>query len=68
MKRTRRLPPLTPGPFPDDVIDKLAVAEFVELDDADARQKWARDHGVDRILSARLVDEVRRIYEERNRR
>lgn len=68
MKRTRRLPPLTPGPFPDDVIDKLAVAEFLALDDPEARQKWARDNGVDRLLSARLVEEVRRTYETRNRR
>lgn len=48
-----------PPSFPPDVVTKLAVDEFIALETAEQRQQWAIDNGVNRILSAALVDHVR---------
>lgn len=48
--------------FPTDLIRTLAVEEFMSLSSADARQTWARAHGVDRLISLNLIVAVRKAY------
>lgn len=51
--------------YPIELLRALAVDGFVSLATADERQQWVRAHGFDRILSERLVAEVRKAHANR---
>lgn len=57
-----------PPSFPSDVVARLAVDDFVKLETPEERQQWAIDNGVNRILSAALVDHVRAVHRKQETR